>query len=72
MLSSLNAYLQVLGWVFALVIILSVAFPILLHIINGLAGRVDLWKELRSKNLAVAVLLAGALIAGAIVIAAAL
>lgn len=72
MLSSLNSYLVVLGWIFALVIILSVALPILMNIFNALTSKVDIWKELKKKNMAVAVLLAGALIAGAIVIAAAL
>jgi len=72
MLSSLNAYLTVLGWIFALVIILSVALPILMNIFNALTSKVDIWKELKQKNMAVAVLLAGALIAGSMVISAAL
>lgn len=72
MLSSLNEYIEVLGWIFALVIILSVAMPIFLLVFNSLTSKIDIWRELKKQNVAVAVVLAGALVAAGLVIALAL
>ncbi|MBD3359815.1 MAG: DUF350 domain-containing protein [Candidatus Buchananbacteria bacterium] len=69
MLSSLNEYIEVLGWIFALVIILSVAMPIFLLVFNSLTAKIDIWRELKKQNMALAIVLAGALISAGIVIA---
>jgi uncharacterized membrane protein YjfL (UPF0719 family) len=69
MLSSLNEYIEVLGWIFALVIILSVAMPIFLLVFNSLTSKIDIWRELKKQNMALAIVLAGALISAGIVIA---
>ncbi len=69
MLSSLNEYIEVLGWIFALVIILSVAMPIFLLVFNSLTTKIDIWKELKKQNMALAIVLAGAMISAGIVIA---
>jgi len=66
-LKVLNEYLFTLGWVFALIIMLSIAFPMLVLIADKLLGKVDLIKEIKKKNTAAAVL-AGSLMIGAAII----
>jgi len=68
-LNLLNAYLFRLGWAFAVVIIMSVAFPIFVTIFNKLVGDINITRELRRKNLAVGIVLAGALIGLSLIIA---
>jgi len=61
-------YILTMGWIFALAIILSVALPIFIWILNKLTGEIDLWKELRKKNLAVAVFLASVILGFTLII----
>lgn len=68
-LNLLNAYLFRLGWAFAVVIIMSVAFSMFVTIFNKLVGDINISRELRRKNLAVAIVLAGALIGLSLIIA---
>ncbi|MFC1598785.1 DUF350 domain-containing protein [Patescibacteria group bacterium] len=68
-LELLNQYILVTGWIFALAIILSIAFPVFVMLFNKLTGQVDVWKELKKKNTAVAIVMAGALIGLSLIIA---
>ena len=63
-------YIWTLGWIFALVISVSVAMPIFIWVLNKLTGDVDLLKEIRRKNLAAGILVAGAVLGMALIIAA--
>ena len=65
----LTDYVLTLGWVFALVIILSVALPILVWVFNKVTGEINIGKELKRKNMAVAILLGAVVLGAALIIA---
>jgi uncharacterized membrane protein YjfL (UPF0719 family) len=67
-LQLLNEYIVTLGWIFALVIILSVAFPILVLLFDKLVGKIDVIKELKKKNMAVSLLLSVVIIGVTLII----
>ncbi|HDQ22458.1 MAG TPA: DUF350 domain-containing protein [Candidatus Uhrbacteria bacterium] len=67
-----NEYVIILGWIFALVITLSIALPILTWVANKILGDVDLLKEIRKKNLAAGILLAAMVLGASLVIGLAL
>jgi len=67
-----NEYVIILGWIFALVITLSIALPIFTWVANKILGDVDLLKEIRKKNLAAGILLAAMVLGASLVIGLAL
>ena len=62
-------YIWTLGWIFALVISVSVAMPIFIWVLDKLTGDINLLKEVRKKNLAAGLLLAAAVLGVALIIA---
>ncbi len=66
---ALNDYVITLGWIFSLVITLAVALPIFIWIANKILGEIDLLKEIRRKNLAAGILMAGLAIGVSLIIA---
>lgn len=67
-LALFNQYLLTLGWIFALVITLVIAFFGMVVIFDLLAWKMDIWKELRRKNLAVAILLSAIILGASVII----
>lgn len=63
-----NQYLQTLGWIFALVITLVIAFFGMVVIFDILAWKLDVWKELRRKNVAVAILVSAIILGASLII----
>ncbi len=58
----LDGYVIALGWIIALVICMGVAIPILIWIIDKLVVGINIAKELKKKNIAVAIVLASVII----------
>lgn len=62
-------YVLTLGRIFALVIIMGVAVPILIWIIDKLTGEMKVWRELKKKNNAVAIVIASVILGFSLIIA---
>ena len=69
MLSSFDLYLAVLAWIFALVIILSMAMPALVWVVAHFLGHLDMYKELKKGNTAIAIVLASIVLGASLIIA---
>jgi len=54
----LTDLIKVLGWVFGLVVILSGTVTILAWLLNKFTGEINVWREIKRKNTAMAILLA--------------
>jgi len=57
----LTDYVLILGWVLALVVALAGGAAILAWLLNLFTGEINVWKEIRKKNTAMAIVL-GAII----------
>jgi uncharacterized membrane protein YjfL (UPF0719 family) len=53
----LNEYVNIFGWIFCLVLTFGLAVPVLVWIISKVSGEINLWKEIRRKNTAAALVL---------------
>jgi uncharacterized membrane protein YjfL (UPF0719 family) len=69
MLSSFDLYFAVLAWIFALVIILSMAMPALVWVTAHLLNHLDVYKELKRGNTAIAIVIASIVIGVSLVVA---
>ncbi len=66
----LTDYILILGWIFALVISVSVAMSIFIWILNKLTGDISLLREIKKKNLAAGILIGAAVLGVALIISA--
>lgn len=64
----LNDYLITFGWIVTILIILSVALPGLVWVFNKIISDIDVDKELKKGNIAVAILLAAVVIGVCLVV----
>ncbi|MFA5187927.1 MAG: DUF350 domain-containing protein [Patescibacteria group bacterium] len=48
-------YVLILGWVLALAVVLAGGTAILAWLLNFFSGEINVWKEIRRKNLAMAI-----------------
>jgi len=61
-------YILILGWIIALSIIMGVAVPLLIWIMDKLTGQVNIWQELKKTNIALAILLGSVVLGFCIII----
>jgi len=64
----LSNYVLVLGWVLSLVIIMSGGLAILAWLLNVFTAEINVWKEIKRKNLAMGILLAAVVLGIAIIV----
>jgi len=64
----LSNYVLVLGWVLSLVIIMSGGLAILAWLLNVFTAEINVWKEIKRKNLALGILLAAVILGIAIIV----
>ena len=64
----LTEYVILLGWILALIVTLAGGVAILAWLLNWLTGEINVWKEIRKKNVAMATVVAAAIIAIGLVI----
>jgi len=56
------SYFLILTWVIALIIIMSIAIPLLIGIIDKLTGDIQILKELKKNNISVSIVLSSTIL----------
>ncbi|MCX6743168.1 MAG: DUF350 domain-containing protein [Candidatus Parcubacteria bacterium] len=64
----LSNYVIVLGWVLSLVVIMSGGLAIMAWLLNVFTAEINVWKEIKRKNLAMGILLAAVILGIAIIV----
>jgi len=64
----LTSYVVILGWVLALVVTLAAGMAILAWLLNWLTGELNVWREIRRKNIAMAIVMGAAILAIGLII----
>ena len=59
----LSSYVLILGWILTVVVIMSGGMAIMVWLLNHLTAEINVWKEIKRKNMAMGLVMAGALIA---------
>jgi len=58
----LTSYVVILGWVLSLVITLAAGMAILAWLLNWLTGELNVWREIKRKNIAMAIVMGAAIL----------
>jgi hypothetical protein len=64
----LTSYVLILGWILASTIVLAGALAILAWLVNVFTGEVNVWKEIRRENMAMAVVIGATILAVSIIV----
>ena len=59
----LGNYVLILGWILTVVVVMSGGMVIMVWFLNHLTAEINVWKEIKRKNMAMGLVMAGALIA---------
>ncbi|MCX6745664.1 MAG: DUF350 domain-containing protein [Candidatus Parcubacteria bacterium] len=62
MYSVLTNYVLVLGWILATIVVLAGGIAILAWLLRVFTDEINVWKEIRRKNMAVAVIIAATIL----------
>jgi len=64
----LSDYVLVLGWILALIVILSGGLAIFAWLLNVFTAEINVWKEIKRKNLALGIILAAVILGIAMIV----